>query len=96
MSNLYSNIRDNLENRFCNFQKSFARNFALISVCMLNSGSFSTHQIATSMSQILGTSFHSSENRLSRFLATDKLEIGDKTFRILINMVFEMLKKEVF
>lgn len=96
MSGLYSKIRDSLEKRFCNFQKSFARNFALIPVCMVDSGSFSTHQVATSMSQILDISFHSSENRLSRFLATKNLEIGDKAFRNLINLTFEMLEKRNF
>lgn len=93
MSELYFKIKDNLENRFCNFNKKFATNFALVSLSILDSSSFSTHQIATSMSKILNINFHSSENRLFRFLSARNLEIGDKAFRNLINLVFELLKK---
>lgn len=96
MSELYSKIKDSLEKRFCNFQKNFATNFALVSLAILDSSSFSTHQIAASMSKILGINFHSSENRLSRFLSAKNLEIGDKAFRNLINLVFELLEKRSF
>ena len=80
MSNLYSQIQENIFNEFCNFRKTAAKNLSLISLSMLDSGSFSTHQIATSMSKMLAINFRS-ENRLSRFLATKSLEIGAKNFR---------------
>lgn len=92
MSILYSKIRENLEKKFSNFHEKIARNIVLISVCILDSGAFSTHQIATSMSKMLDINFHSSENRLSRFLGTKSLEIGAKTlelaYRNLINLSF--------
>lgn len=96
MTPIYTEINNNLTNRFCNIHQKIARNIALISLSIMDSGSFSTHQIATSMSKITGFNFHSSENRLSRFLANKNLEVGDKLFRKHINLVFEMLKKRGF
>jgi hypothetical protein len=63
---------------------------------MIDSGSFSTHQIAISMAKITNTAFHNGENRLANFLNTDTFKVEDKAFRNLINLVFEILIKRGF
>lgn len=96
MSNLYTEIEQNLVSRFCNFRKTVAKNLSLIVLASVDCGSFSTHKIATSMAKITKTAFHNGENRLANFLNNKTFEVGDKAFRNLINLVFEMLEKRGF
>jgi len=96
MSNLYTEIEQNLIFRFRNFRKTVAKNLSLIVLATVDCGSFSTHKIATSMAKITDTAFHNGENRLANFLNNKTFEVGDKAFRNLINLVFEMLEKRGF
>lgn len=96
MTNLYTEIEQNLTSRFCNFRKTVAKNLSLVVLATVDSGSFSTHKIATSMARITDTAFHNGENRLANFLKTKTFEVGDKAFRNLINLVFETLEKRGF
>lgn len=96
MSNLYSNIQQSLISRFCNFRKTVAKNLSLMVVASLDCHSFSTHKIATSVAKITGKTFHNGENRVANFLNASTFEVGDKAFRNLINLVFEMLTKRGF
>jgi len=96
MSNLYSKIEQNLISRFCNFRKTVAKNLSLIILATIDCGSFSTHQIATSISKITNTAFHNGENRLANFLKNDTFRVEDKAFRNLINIVFDLLGKRGF
>lgn len=96
MTQIYTEIQANIASRFRNFRKTVGDNLALIVVGIFDSGSFSTHQIATSLAKITNKTFHNGENRLSNFLSTKTFEVGDKAFRNLINLVFELLAKRGF
>lgn len=96
MSSLHKEIEQNLVFRFRNFRKTVAKNLALVVLSIIDCGSFSTHQIATSMSKITNTAFHNGENRLTNFLTNHTFEVGDKAFRNLVNLVFELLLKRGF
>jgi hypothetical protein len=96
MSKLYTKIEQNLISRFCNFRKTVAKNLSLIVVASIDCNSFSTHKIATSVAKITDTAFHNGENRVANFLKTDTFEVGDKAFRNMINLVFDLLRKRGF
>jgi hypothetical protein len=96
MTQLYTEIQANIASRFRNFRKTAGDNLALVVVSIFDANSFSTHQIATSLAKITNKTFHNGENRLSNFLSTKTFEVGDKAFRNLVNLVFELLDKRGF
>jgi hypothetical protein len=89
---IYTKIIDQISSLFPNERDSTAHNVGLITACFIDSGSFSTHQLATSMSKITNNTFPSSENRVRRFLARDWIVSLD-AYKIVTKFTLEKITK---
>ena len=83
-----------ITNYFSKLGTKLSKSFAKYTSGIIDSGSFSTHEIARSVSKVTGKDFNTSEKSLNYLLNNDNFQIDDKFWRLYKNMSFELLEEQ--